>query len=315
MGKFKTSWSLFKSSMSVIAHNKILLLFPIIEIIFIVIIGIFFLSPIFMWDSGYSITELSHWEALGQHMGQLVENKEVTDGGKIETMFGENRFAWFALFYLISMFLATFFNVAFYNEIINGLNGKGVSLLRGIKAAFSKIKLILIWSLFAGVVGMIIRILEERLGFVGRWILGLIGITWSIASIFVVPVIIREEKSSNPLKLLKTSALMLKKTWGETVIGYVGFSGFFVFVLIISFPLFIAVYIIGATIGKLGAVMVLLIFFLYIISLFTLGYLLSVANHVYRGALYVYASEGVVPSSFDEDMMNKAWKVKKAKKK
>jgi hypothetical protein len=39
----------------------------------------------------------------------------------------------------------------------------------------------------------------------------LIGVSWSVASIFVIPIIIREKKSSNPFKLLKNSALMLKK--------------------------------------------------------------------------------------------------------
>jgi len=31
---------------------------------------------------------------------------------------------------------------------------------------------------------------------------------------------------------------------------------------------------------------------------------------IYVGALYVYASEGVVPESFDEEVLNMAWKVK-----
>ena len=314
MGKFKTSWSLFRSSLSVITQNKRLLLFPIIGFFFIVIIGIFFISPIFLWDSGHSITDPLHWEALGEHYGKMLENQEVKPETRIEMKFTKTMLAWCALFYLISMFSATFINVAFYNEIINGLNGKRVSLLRGIKAACSKIKLIMIWSLFAGLVGMIIRTIEERLGFVGRWIMSLIGIAWSVACIFVIPVIIREEKSSNPLKLLKTSALMLKKTWGETIIGYVGIGGFFLLAFLISLPLFIAFCVIlGMNIPDIAGVIFILIL-LYIISLFILGYLTGVANHVYRGALYIYASEGVVPDRFDEDMMNKAWKVKKAKK-
>ena len=75
MGKFKTSWSLFRSSLSVIGKNKKLLLFPVIGFIFIVIIGLFFLSPVLLWDSGHSVTELSHWETLGQHIGKIFENK------------------------------------------------------------------------------------------------------------------------------------------------------------------------------------------------------------------------------------------------
>ncbi len=314
MGKFKTSWNLFKCSLSVIGKNKKLLLFPIIGFIFIVIIGLFFLSPVLLWDSGHSITEPSHWETLGQHIHEIFENKEISDGTKIEKLFGNYWYAWFVSFYLISMFSTTFLNVAFYNEIINGLNGKSVSLLRGIKASLSKIKLIMIWSLFAGAIGLIIRNLEERLGFVGRWIMALIGIAWSAASIFVIPVIIREERSSNPIKLLRTSASMLKRTWGETIIGYAGIRGIFLVILLITLPLLLAVcFIIGNTIPN-TAVVVFALILLYIISMFLLVYFSGVANHVYRGALYVYASEGVIPGSFDEEMMNNAWKVKKVRK-
>ena len=315
MGKFKTSWSLFRSSLSVIGNNKKLLLFPIIGFIFVVIIGLFFLSPVLLWDSGHSITELSHWQTLGQHIHNTFGNKKVSGGMVIEQMFGNYWYAWFVLFYLISMFSTTFLNVAFYNEIINGLNGKRVSLLRGIKVALSKIKLIMIWSLFAGAIGLIIRNLEERLGFVGKLIMGLIGIAWSVASIFVIPVIIREEKSSNPIKLLRTSALMLKRTWGEAVIGYAGISVFSLLIFVISLLLlFVAcIFCIGMNIPNAGAIIIMLIF-IYTISMLMFAYLSAIANHVYRGALYVYASEGVIPGSFDEDMMNKAWKVKKAKK-
>lgn len=314
MGKFKTSWSLFKSSLSVMLKNKILLVFPVVEFISILIIGVLFLSPIFLWDSGHSITDVQHWQALGKHFGELVENEKAGGPITIETLTGKNWFVWFAVFYLISMFSATFFNVAFYNEIIKGLNGKRVSFFRGITAAFSKIKLIMVWSLFAGIVGMIIRTIEERLGFVGRWIMGLIGLAWSVASIFIIPVIIREEKSANPVKLLKTSAVMLKRTWGETIIGYAGIRGFFLVILFITLPLLLAVcFIIGNTIPNTAGVIFLLIL-LYLISMLILAYFSSVANHIYRGALYVYASEGVIPESFDEEMMDKAWRVKKIKK-
>jgi hypothetical protein len=41
--------------------------------------------------------------------------------------------------------------------------------------------------------------------------------------------------------------------------------------------------------------------------------LLSMAGHVYRCALYVYASEGVVPGTFTPELLNAGWKVKKQK--
>jgi hypothetical protein len=309
MGRFKISWDIFKRSLSVIVQNKTLLLFPAIALVFVFIIALFFVSPFVLSNTGHALTDPLHWETLGGEFKNAVENKDMISG--------TIGFTWFAVIYLISMFSATFINVAFYNEIIHALNDNGVSIARGFKAALSKIKLIMIWSLFAGIVGIIIKNLEERLGFVGRWIIGLIGISWSVASIFIIPVIIKEGKSTNPLKLLKTSALTLKKTWGETVIGYIGIGSLFLFGLLGVLLLLISWVFVVTTFPQPGPlVLTILITYLVLVLLFLIlllpfGFFTHVAHHVYRCALYVYATEGAVPGSFDEEMMNRAWKIRK----
>jgi hypothetical protein len=37
-----------------------------------------------------------------------------------------------------------------------------------------------------------------------------------------------------------------------------------------------------------------------------------VASNVYRGALYLYAAQGVVPAPYTQEMMDSAWKFKKS---
>ena len=81
------------------------------------------------------------------------------------------------------------------------------------------------WSLLAGVIGVIIRTLEERLAFVGRLVAGLIGLAWSVASIFAIPILAREPSFSNPFAILSKSAETIKRTWGEMLAGYVGMQG------------------------------------------------------------------------------------------
>ena len=307
MGKFKTSWDLFKRSLSVMTQNKKLFVFIAFEIIFIVIIALFFISPFVLSDTGHALTDSSHWKILGERYANAVKNKD--------TISGTIGFAWFAGIYLFSMFSATFFNVAFYNEIIHALNDDKVSIARGFKTALSKIKLIMIWSLFAGIVGIIIKKLEEKLGIFGIWIMRLIGISWSLASIFIIPVIIREKKSSNPFKLLKTSAVMLKKTWGETVIGYIGIGSVFVIFFLLFLGIYLGLFFTALSIsgpgGELTIISLIISFFLFLVSIPICGVFSSMAHHIYRCALYMYASEGVVPGPYDEDMMNRAWKVKK----
>ena len=43
----------------------------------------------------------------------------------------------------------------------------------------------------------------------------------SVAAVFAIPVIIRRE-DSNPLAVLRDSAGILKRTWGESLVGFVG---------------------------------------------------------------------------------------------
>jgi hypothetical protein len=41
-----------------------------------------------------------------------------------------------------------------------------------------------------------------------------------------------------------------------------------------------------------------------------LSWISGVVNPVYRCALYIYATEGVVPGTFDQELLDSAWKVK-----
>lgn len=302
MKALKTSCNLVKRSLFVVAQNRSLLIFPVIAVVFICIIGLFFIGPFILKDTGHALATSAHWKALLDQLETMAEQKDVAKGAI--------SFAWFAVCYLASMFLATFFNVAFYNEIIQALNGNRVSVARGIRVAAGKIRQILAWSLFAGSVGLAIRTIEDKLNFIGRWILSFIGIAFSVAAIFVIPVMIREEKKANPIKMLKTSALMLKKCWGEAVIGFIGIGAGLVPVFLVLCVLFVTVpFAVGTIVGNFWAIVATLAFFG--ISLLFFSCLWSTADQIFRCALYIYASEGVVPGPFDDQMMKMAWKVKK----
>jgi CHASE2 domain-containing sensor protein len=210
--------------------------------------------------------------------------------------------------YFGSMFLATFFNVAFYSEIIAALNGQGVSFRRGLRTARNRLPSILAWSLLAGLVGWLIRSLEQRLPFFARIATGFIGMAWSIAAVFAIPVIIRNEPMRNPIKILQQSATTLKRTWGEGLIGYLGFSaGSLVIFMVSLVPLVLAI-VVAVLIKSpwLGVIAVVA----WMLGLFLMSYISAVAGHIYRCALYLYATEGVVPEPYNQDLLDMAWKVK-----
>jgi len=158
-------------------------------------------------------------------------------------------------------------------------------------------------------VGYAIKALEQRFGWVGQLVMRLIGTAWSIACVFVIPVIITEESTSNPFQVLKKSALTLKQTWGESLIGYVGVSFGGVVVLLISL-----VWLGGTIATSIALHLYWLIAVAVVVWLFAIiawSYLMSVASQIFRCALFLYASGGTLPAPYTPEMMALAWKTKK----
>jgi hypothetical protein len=330
MTKFQNSWQLFKASIIVTLKYRKLLWFPVLTTLMTACIALFFLSamalPVVFHHTGYRLGQKEHWAALKDYyllapavhpkspasaVGPL-EAVNVLITGKSGRSVEAHGFPWGPLgllvMYLVSMFLATFFNVAFYSEIMAALNGKGVSFRRGLSMARSRLPSILAWSLLAGAVGWLIRNLEQRLPLAARIMTGFIGMAWSIAAIFAIPVIIQEQPMRNPIRILKQSAMTLKRTWGEGIIGYLGFSaGSAVLFGCSLLPLLLA----GALALLFKSVWLIVIAgVLWMLGLFVMAYVSGVAGHVYRCALYMYATEGVVPEPYSQDLLDMAWKVK-----
>ncbi len=307
--RLHNSWHLFTQSLTVMRDNKTLMVFPVITGALTLLILLFFIAPVALQPTGYQYTELQHWKAVGQTFftAESMESPQNHDG-RPSTRLTNNGVIFIAIIYFASMFLATFFSVAFYHEILQALNGQEVFIIRGLKFAGRKIPSILIWSLFAGLIGYLIRALEEKVDILGKIILGVIGVAWSVASVFVIPFIIAET-SINPIHLLRQSAGTLKKTWGESLIGYMGiqFGGFIIvlsLLLILAGMIFIAILLNTLSI-------IITAFVLCLIAILAFSYLINVANHIYRCALYLVAADGRIPAPFDQTAMLSAWKMKK----
>jgi len=304
MNRFERSWSLFKSSLFVVVRNKELLIFPIFISMATAVIFLFFFAPAALWPTGFSYFSAEHWHALADKYFRSY-GTEKNPHFTLSPIAG----AYAAFLYLISMFVATFFNVAFYNEILAALNGEPVSLSRGLRFACSRWKAILMWALFAGLIGLIIKVIEEKFEVVGSFIAKFVGLAWSIASVFVIPVIVRDESSSNPITMLKKSAGTLRQVWGEGLIGYVGIGAINMIVFVSSMAVVVVAAIISAQLHffwLLGFVIAG-----WVLTMIIWSYLMNVASLVYKGALFLYASEGIVCEPYDQDLLNSAWKYKK----
>ena len=78
MDRFRRSWELLKSSLTVMARHKVLLLFPILTAAFSIIIAILFLTPVAFQPTGYKYTSGQHWIAVGKSIANY-QSKTAPD--------------------------------------------------------------------------------------------------------------------------------------------------------------------------------------------------------------------------------------------
>lgn len=309
--RFKNGWQLFLNSLDVMNRNRTLLLFPVATAALTAVLAGLFMAPIALQPTGHSYSESAHWKEVGTRLFQVgpPDAYDAARGRKEHVTPTGQAVAYFVIFYFLSMFLATFFNVAFTHGIFNALDGKEVSVTEGLQFAATKLKPIVMWTLFAGLIGFLIKSLEERFGFVGRMIIRAIGTAWSVASVFVIPVLVLEEHPDNPIGVVKQSAGVIRKTWGEALAGYAGLQ--------------IGGLIVGAgTIVVVGGAIASFFFLnsmapgfvviaLWLAFIVAFSYAMSVAGQIYLCVLYRYAAAGVVPPGYTPEMLTTAWRPRK----
>jgi len=304
--KLSRSWQLFRASVLVIRTHPKLLVFPIVTGLLTLMIGLFFLAPVVLVLLAPHWLQGSAFHGLTNRFGFLRFQPGASFNFQIQPI---GSLLWAGM-YLLNMFLATLSSVAFNSEILEALGGRPVSIRHGIEAACLRWKSVLLWSLMAGTVGLLIRALEEKFSFLGRLVAGLIGLAWSVASIFAIPILVRETSLRNPFEVLTKSARTIKSTWGEMLSGYLGMQGTNLLFLWGSILFWIAT---GALALLLSNPWVLLLAGApWLLCLVAYIYLSNIASRVYLCALYLYAAEGAVPHPYDSSMMNTAWKMKKS---
>jgi hypothetical protein len=303
--KIGRSWQLFKSSVVVIRNHPKLLVFPIVTGLLTVVIALFFLAPLVLVLLAPHWIQNTPWQVLAERWGFVRFHYGAGGNAQFQPL----ATLLLAGMYLLNMFLATFCSVAFNSQIMEALAGGGVSIQHGLQAACVRWKSVLLWSLLAGTVGLFIRALEQRFSFLGRIVAGFIGLAWSVAAIFAIPILVRDASVSNPFEVLMKSAKTLKASWGEMLAGYVGMQG--TNLLFLWGSLLLWVITVGLAILTHNAWILLVVGVPWLLSLVAYSYLASIASRVYLCALYMYAAEGVVPDPYNASMMNMAWKMKK----
>jgi hypothetical protein len=274
METFNRSYGLVKESFSVLRKDKEIMLFPIIS----GAVGIVLFA--FMAISYFSLGLLG-------------------DAGNILS------YPLLFLYYLASYFIVIFFNTGLVTCANIRMNGGDPKFSDGINNALKHVGKIFVWALISATVGIILRKLSERSGLLGRLVLGLIGMAWSLLTFFVIPVMIFENISVTDS--IRKSGALFRKTWGENVVGQFS-MGFFFFLL--GIPGIIAMIIAFLFLFSGNAILGALMFGGAILYLLMLGIISSSLNGIFTTALYNYASNGAVPQGFSAETIKGAWKTK-----
>ena len=279
-GKFSRSWTLVKASASVLRSDKELLVFPLVSALATMLVAASFVLPM-----------------IGLGLFEQIDRHE-----SMPPLY----YAWLFGFYFVQYIVIFFFNSALVGAAMIRLDGGDPTVADGFRIARSKLLPIVGYAAIAATVGMILRSLEQRAGFIGRIVIGMIGVAWTLATFMVVPVLVARDVG--PIEAVKESALLLKRTWGENLIGNVGIG--FVFGLIT-----LAVMLVGGALIVFSAVNNMLpvavtLGAVTVLALIGVALVQSALGGIYSAALYRYATDGQAPAGFDGAALQQAFRLK-----
>ncbi len=287
--RISASFALARSSWDVLRKSKQLLLFPVLSGIGFILVVLSFLVPI----------------GVIAAMGGFPDFTNLPD---------DQRWPWglagigvlFA-FYLITSFVIVFCNAALVSCAVMRFNGQEPTLGDGFRAAASRWPQILGWALVSATVSMLIKGIERNRQ-VGRIVSSILGMVWAVITYFVLPVLVVEKVG--PFKAIGRSVEILKKTWGEALVGHFTL-GFFKFLAVLPF---IALLIVGGLLLGAGqqtpAMMYVAVAVFALAGVYFLVYatVASAMDTIFLTALYQYAAFNTVPEGFDEDAMQNAFR-------
>jgi Family of unknown function (DUF6159) len=278
--RLSRSWELVKASWSVLQQDRELLVFPLISSIAMLLVVACFALPL-LGTGALDGLSRGHRPAMTMaHYGIGF------------------------LFYLVQYFVIFYFNAALVGAAMIRLEGGDPTVGDGLSIASSKLANILGYAFIAATVGLILRAIQERVGFVGKIIVGLLGTGWTVATYLVVPVLVTREVG--PVEAVKESATLLKRTWGENIMGQAGIGVAFGLIQFAVILTGIAIIVAAAMTRNVPLIITAVVI---LISAVLLTFLIhSALSGIYAAALYRYATKQEATGGFTSDALQLAFR-------
>ncbi len=278
--RFKNSWELVKQSWGVLKQDRELAVFPLMAGIASLLIMATFLIPMIVAGAFDSF---------------------VNEGG-----IGIASYIVLFFFYVATYFVTIFANSALVGAALIRLRGGDPTVKDGLRIAREHIGQIFSYAVIAATVGLVLQMISERSGAIGKIVTGLIGLAWSLATFLVVPVLVTEDLG--PVDAIKRSGNLLKKTWGEQVAGNFGIGAIFGLVTFGIIVLFVPLLIVAISAESVALIIAAIAFL--IIALITIALVSSALNGIYAAAVYQYAITGKAGEFYDPSLLKDSFKTK-----
>lgn len=276
--RIKRSFDLVRASVHVLQQDRQLVWFPVISALAWLVVVAAFALPLF---------GIASFDGIGK-------------GGVYSTAF---------LFYVVQYFVIFYFNTALVGAVMIRLDGGAPTLRDGLRIANGRFGAILGYAVIAATVGVILRAVQERLGFVGRLVVGLLGAGWAVATFLVVPVIVMRERGA--LDSISESTALLKRTWGENVVGQVGLGAAFGLVYFGLMCVAMAVAFLLVWNATLVNPFVIAAFVVVVLlAALTCVLLHATLTGIYSAVLYRYAVDGSGAPGFDRAVLAASFRQK-----
>jgi hypothetical protein len=274
MNKIYRTWSLMSASWQLFKEDKKILLLPLMSGLSCLAVIAAFAIPLFVTDN---------WRPPGHDADQM---RQVLYYG---TLFA---------FYYCNYFVIVFFNAALTSCVMTRMCGGQPSIAEGLKTAGARLPLIAGWALIAATVGLILRVIEDRSDKIGRIVAGLLGTAWTVVTYLVVPILVIERR--NPFSALKESTVLLKRTWGEQLVGGFSFGAIFGLLALPAILLAVGVCFTGNPVAMAGGIGIAVLYFIL------LALIQSALQSIFQTAIYLYARNNEVPAGFQEELLRTA---------
>ncbi|MEI7036741.1 DUF6159 family protein [Fulvimonas yonginensis] len=283
-GKLARSWDLMKASAAVLRSDKALLAFPLLSGVCSLVVAASFLVPV----------------ALAVIAGGYLGGERTRHGSALVYLVGFG-------FYLVQYFVIVFFNTALAGCALRHLRGEPTRLSDGLALARSRWASLLGYALIAATVGLFLRALQERLGLIGRLVAGFLGLAWTVATFLVVPVLASQDVG--PFDAVRRSVELLKRTWGENLVGNVGLGTAFGLATLLA--VLLGALLIGGAVALHSLPAVVVAVAVVAVGLVLLGLVQASLQGIYAAALYHYAEDGVVGAGFEAALLESAFRPKR----